>query len=125
MTAKTTAQILRDAADVIERNGWWQGDLYDTRAEVAGKDPKGCPVCLLGAINIAVYDSPKWDETPSNLGVLAQCADQAIIAAVDHLIDLYAGTDMEPILPDWNDAPSRTQDEVTAFLRAAADKVGS
>ena len=124
MTDKTTAQILSEAADVIDRNGWHQGELYDAEAAAAGKDPKDCPVCLMGAIHVAGYGLPTWTGAPGGdeHERLMRCTDRAVIAAVDHLIDLYAGTDMEPVLPDWNDAPSRTRDQVTAFLRAAAAK---
>lgn len=127
MTPRDIAKVLRDAADVIERNGWTQDQLYDVEAEAAGKDPKDCPVCLMGAINVASFGDPSWRGTPAdfNEGAMKRLADWAALAAVDHLNDLYAGTAMEPVLSDWNDAPNRTQDQVTAFLRAAADKAAA
>ena len=111
MTDKTAAQILTEAADIIDRNGWIQGDYWDTDQEEHGTPEAECRVCLYGAINIAVHGSPNHPQ-----------ADRR----PDFLWDMTAAVEREagPMhLDDWNDTAGRTQDEVTALLRTVAGKV--
>jgi hypothetical protein len=99
-----TADVLDRAADLILQKGWTQ--------EVHARDESGdsdfvtadsavC-FCALGAIS-AAYGSDPSDET----GVDAQFHLRKVLPA-------YAS------IPDWNDDPVRTKDEVVAKLREAA-----
>lgn len=86
MTA-TVPQVLRDAADLIERDGWHQGDWWE-----------GEELCIDKAITHA--DS-----------LMVEVCVEAVKAHLDPTDTLYA----------WNDAPGRTEAEVLAALRGAAD----
>lgn len=96
-----TAEILDRAADHIDRVGWHQGSLYDN-SELAFPS---CPVCALGAINVALHGEPTFP---------LDGADPHDVA--DAVLDTLG---IEG-LADWNDAPGRTQAEVTAALRDTA-----
>lgn len=84
----TTRRIRLEAAAVIEKAGWCQGGLTDLHGRV----------CLLGAMMLAA------DSLGANRGEMA-------LAWVE--LDHEAGG----ALPRWNDAPSRTQEEVIDLLR--------
>lgn len=94
---KTTADVLRHAALLIEERGWCQN-------EVSTKDGR---LCAWGAI---VYRdnwvSPLWSQATGRF------ADY-----------LGAREDDDPvgIIAEWNDKRSRTAAEVIAALRAAAE----
>lgn len=95
--------VLLDAAKLVER-GWCQG-VHKKHT------PKGARYCLSGAINEAVDEL----ETPP---FQARCelrdrARKAVTAAIG------ART-----LFHWNDALERTQAEVVAALRGAAESIG-
>lgn len=94
MTAPV-AQVLRDAAELIERDGWCQGDMYST----AGAR------CVMGAIFTTAHHALPDD--PS----------LAIDALAPFARSLPQGKTME-----WNDDPDRTVTEVLAALRACADE---
>lgn len=97
------ADVLGLAADRIERDGWYQGSYYEgyesgTNPGVALRcHPQPC--CVLGAIS-AESTEGCW------------LADQALLDFVGGSISLDR----------WNDAPERTQAEVVAALRGAAEQ---
>lgn len=109
MSAETAA-ILDRAAEIIERNGLHKGAMFD-RAESA--PPEECPVCPWGALAIAVVGTPSLR---TNTDVRAVKPYANVLAAFLGL----PGTDSSWSVPDWNDAPERTADEVIAALKAAA-----
>lgn len=95
-----TADILDRAADVIERNGWYQDFYFDLGTDLP---PTECPVCLLGAISIAMGNrSPKTEV----FGSPAEIAMERYLGVV--------------AVADWNDDANRTVAEVLAALRGAA-----
>ena len=97
----STADILDAAADIVEHNGWNQGDYY--RPE-GGKQPQDCPVDTTGALNLALgADTPSHDIQPDS---------PAEVALMKYLGIEY--------VPGWNDAPDRTAEQVIAALRSAA-----
>lgn len=103
MSTLSTVEVLRGAKAVIERNGWHQGDYADRRPEFRGKPPRECPVCLLGAINVASGGDPDDDsEVTEAERLLKQC--------------------MKQYVPTWNDAPGRTVAEVYALLDEAIER---
>lgn len=100
--ALSVADVLDRAADLIEPEGaWTQGAPARTaggRGTDSGDREAVC-FCAIGAINRAGY----WDWPLTS----------ACWKAVE---DTTVG------LAKWNDAPERTQAEVVAALRAAAEK---
>lgn len=91
MSAQVAAD-LRAAADVLERDGWRQGELVDSY---------GCR-CVLGAMDAA---APLRRED-----------------AVEQMWNALADVVGTRAIVKWNDAPGRTADEVIAALRTAADR---
>jgi len=89
-----TSEILYTAADLIERDGWHQGDYT-----AAGGWKQASPSCVMGAINRAA----------GRMEIPAACA------VMVHLYGAGGGS-----LIQWNDAPERTESEVIEVLRAAA-----
>jgi hypothetical protein len=102
------ADVLDRAAAHIEKVGWLQGDLYDDYT-VPRKQLTECRVCAMGALNVALHGTPIFplDLQPHEM------TSHEIADIVRRRID-----DVE--LADWNDAPQRSQDEVTALLRKTA-----
>jgi hypothetical protein len=86
------AKILTDAADLIDAKGWTQG---------VDRSPDGC-YCLRGALFTVAEHSSTIDRN-------AAC--DAVVRAIGR-----------PWIALWNDAPIRTQAEVTDMLRAVAAK---
>lgn len=112
--SKTVADILTAAADLIDKPGAWTQEEYarDSERHGIGWLPRlradGVCFCTVGAIAASTPTTVRhWGDIED--GPAAQ-------ALADHL-----GIHRDAI-PDWNDAPERTQAEVVAALRAAADK---
>jgi len=107
MSAETAA-ILDKAADVIERNGWYQGSYFN---EVAGRAPADCPVCTYGAIHIAAFGEPTpvLETEESAMGE----ANRAV-----NVLRKYLG--ITSVGAVWNDASDRTAEQVITALRGAA-----
>lgn len=97
----TPAEVMRRAADDIEKYGWTQHRSY--------ADPDARPTsatCLDGAIHRASGCATAPDTDAFHLYVTTRLLCEA------HLGDDPVG---------WNDHPRRTEAEVVAALRAAAD----
>jgi hypothetical protein len=101
------ADVLDLAAGHIDKFGWIQGDLWDVVAE-REKPPSECPVCAMGALNMALHGTPRFPEV--------RPGDLAAHDVADYLERRLDGTE----LADWNDAPERTRDEVTRLFRETA-----
>ena len=101
MSALLPSQVLDAAADLIEPEGaWQQGSWFDTSSELALGGDYRC-MCAEGAL------------------ILVGCERFSLPSQPAHKF-LLAATGAEDV-PDWNDAPERTQAEVVAALRKAAD----
>jgi hypothetical protein len=98
---------LRASADVIDRNGWAQGE-YAERQE--GKPVETWPVCALGAVNVATSGHP--------LGGGDWGTIQRFILTKETL-SAHVGQSVI----DWNDTPGRTAEQVTEAFRACADLI--
>lgn len=98
---RTVPEILNAAADLLEKPGaWTQGALY--------RDAAGEPIPNFGDREAVCY-----------------CAEGAIAAVVGRYSlshPAYAPLGGTGELSSWNDAPGRTQKEVVAALRQAAEK---
>lgn len=99
MTA--VADVLRAAADRLERTGKCEKDYHDRRQVLAGVPLAEARACAIGAIKDAASDSDD-------------------LAATARLrLDMHLITVGEPHVAAWSDAHSLG--EVVAGLRAAAD----
>lgn len=117
----TPQEVLSAAADHMEEVGLYKGDFYDSDdmddmyaccpllTEVV-EEARNKSCCALGAIYAVVptrFTRARVDIEP--------LVDRATGLLVGHL-----GVHSVNAIPDWNDAPERTQEEVVAALRAAA-----
>ena len=101
----TAAEILRAAAELVERPGaWTQGEL--ARCESGQADhfdaPSAACWCAMGAVFHVAQKSCIWDSTVD--------ARAALLRQIQP-IESIAG---------WNDAPGRTAAEVACLMRRAA-----
>jgi hypothetical protein len=102
MNATTSvAEILRAAADQIETYGWEQGRYFGPQSN----DPQKCSACASGAI-------------AAQAGAINHLASQVALAIIRQI---RGKSGPEWNLPEWNDDPARTAEEVIATLRVAAD----
>lgn len=112
MTAPlSAAQILRAAAEIVERPGaWTQGAPArdDDGVDVDPPNPLAVCWCMTGAITLAAGESSR------------DSIDLALIALSGTMpSDGY--TDPSFVVQHWNDLPGRTEQEVAQRLRRAAD----
>jgi hypothetical protein len=126
----TPADILRGAARYLQLHGWCQGHLYATSGHTGDLPPLGPPACALGAIGIAALGQRLQDVADDNRPEWRDytCAS----AALDDYLTLTGAKNTVPTpdgdspddasVGDWNDAPSRTAEDVIAALLAAADE---
>ena len=101
-----TSEILSKAADIIDERGWYQGHYMPW-----GADRASCPVCALGAINVAAGFPP--DGSPDESSDVAGPAGGAAAELV-----LWLGGNFE--IDHWNDAPGQSAAVVVRELRACA-----
>jgi hypothetical protein len=108
-TRKTAAEILTEAADLIERHGHCKGAFVS---------PDG-RFCAGGAMRVAAGVMDRSGRTVDvDLDAKWAALDVAAHAFRSHLGRVVAAVDTIT----WNDAPGRTQDQVVAALREAAGK---
>lgn len=106
-----TSEILDKAADVIAERGWWRGSYKEPR-----RDPRTCPVCVLGALNVATGSSPDVEAS-----FKVPCATSAAANALADYLMLNPGDDLIDTLGnEWNDRDAESAEEVVRKLRAAA-----
>lgn len=119
-TATQLADVLDKAITVIGTNSWHRGYLYDEdQYWEQGTPPANCPVCALGAINIAISGRPMLGISGTlRLEDAVALADAAAIAVAVHL---KVGTTPRA-LARWNDEEKRVvADVVQAFRDTAAE----
>lgn len=108
MTEKSVADVLSEAADLIEPEGaWTQGasarDLHGQSTETLG-DQARC-FCVIGAISKISGKTTWYKSSPQGF--------------FDSLVPEHWNNDLCAAAV-WNDATERTQAEVVAKLREAA-----
>ncbi|MFF4818101.1 hypothetical protein ACFY2K_26355 [Kitasatospora sp. NPDC001309] len=106
MTLRLYPNIFEKAADLIDANGL---------AKKAYKDAEGC-FCTLGALNAALDNGFTGSET-GEPGIAHEGMNEWL-NYVGHLASVLP--DGYTDVPEWNDEPERTKEEVSAFLRKAA-----
>jgi hypothetical protein len=118
-TEQRAVVLLAQAAEQIERCGWWQGDLWPDAADLLPYVTAD-PCCVLGALAVAC-GLWHYDQVTDLFGrpdyVLAV---EALITQIntgrpesEHVRDIYT----------WNDNPDRTVGEVISTLRTAAHRL--
>jgi hypothetical protein len=114
MSAEVAA-VLDGAADVIVRNGWYQGGYFAPVQDVERKD---CRVCLVGSIGVVVAEEPQqWRYA---------AVGRAALAAVGQYLGFEEDWDPENLdytlerVSGWNDDETTNDTLVVAVLRAAA-----
>lgn len=98
------AADLRAGAEVIERNGWHQGDYYK---RVEGLSIRDCPVCAAGALSVAVANLP--------LPRISNRLTNALQALQEHVHAFSVG--------NWNDQEEQTAENVIKTIRECADRL--
>lgn len=101
-TVRNLTDIYNKAADIMERQG-------HTKYRYQSGGDNG-PVCLFGALNMA-FSGNAYE---SGNGKLGQTATNFVAQEHFNLRGVGVG------VVDWNDADSRTKEEVVAFLRHCA-----
>src|SRR6516164_3781777 len=96
ITTNPVSQLLWDAADLLERDGWCQREFEDAQGRY----------CLVGAINRALP-----------LEVRQDLAEDLLEAAEMHMSKFVGADPMR-----WNDRPGRTKEEVISALRRASEE---
>lgn len=125
VATKSVAQVARDAADHIEKVGHYKGFYFkDEGPDGEGEwsrqlslleDPESAnrPCCIVGALYVAT------DALPLDARNLDERAWE-IAVQIEDWLDM---TGPRKFLPDWNDAPQTTAEDVTKVLRDFADYV--
>ncbi|MFD4474620.1 hypothetical protein ACFWPU_00685 [Streptomyces sp. NPDC058471] len=120
MADMTPQEACVEAARIIERDGWHQGnyykepegdDFFSPRAQVAAKAAAkaAAPVCALGAINRAVSGNAAYS--------------RPIALQARELLSKHIGTPNGrafPYIPEWNDDPARSAEDVILALKHAS-----
>jgi hypothetical protein len=113
-TNLSISAILREAANYIARNGWFQEEHFGP-----SKHRSKPPACALGAISQVIDGglSTVWSFGAENLDRSVYL--QAEEALADHL---GIPIDGDYTIGHWNDEPWRIVSDVTTALRGAADE---
>lgn len=106
--------ILCGAVDVIREHGWTQRTLGDEAGAV----------CLIGALNVVVWGVPDLTDGGGSYGFRRRLGDSGYQARWE-LFEAAQGKVVEVLgtwfIPDWNDDPGRTVEEVIQALQTAGE----
>jgi hypothetical protein len=118
-------KVLLAAADLIERDGWVQGTMFEGEA-----NDENVRRCAVGAIYKACADHSRNYQAGliDSIQYTENC-DHYYRTRLQHKVEAAIrelhtprGRKMDPYgLTLWNDAPSRKKSEVVALLRKAAE----
>lgn len=114
MSAAPDPTLLRKAADIIEERGLHKGSFVDR----AAADEATCAPCTLGALLIAAGAEIRANANSGNFYLWPTAARFARVDSTLNYLEQFVHTQH---LPDWNDEPDRTKEDVVRTLRAAAD----
>lgn len=101
--------VLLKAKALLEANGWHQGNLYDAESTIP--ELMLCPMCLVGAINAAVYGNPTFLTFDGDQAELRFAACRAVNVAIE--------VPFPGEISEWNDTDGRTIADVLAALDTA------
>lgn len=131
MTEPTTPEEVIDAAaGIIERDGWYQGDLFPTgtgflRDTGYQERARTAPVCAMGAMYRAVYGvasrtavlgADKLDQAKSQL---FNAAHKKVHDTVVDMSLVDDGLKVDSV-PHFNDLATTTKEDVLLLLKRAA-----
>ena len=105
----TSTDILLAAADLLDRPGAWSPQALARNADGVCTSPYE-------------EDAVSWCATGALMRVSQEADIQDYRAARAQLAETLYESDHEPDIVDWNDAHGRTQAEVVAMLRRAAEE---
>lgn len=100
-------EVLRIAADLIDRVGLHKGGYWPGRSGTAGRYTPGDPVCGVGAIAVVLKIDP-----------IAGCFSEAAIA-LNNFLDENANED----IVSFNDHPETTAELMAKTMRVCADEL--
>lgn len=103
-----TADILDEAANVIERNGFYQGSFCNDGPKANTKVAADWACCTYGAINIAANGTH-----PRRISDGGEAAYKVLVK------HLGISDNVGDTVADWSDDPDRTAEQVIAALRGA------
>lgn len=101
-------QLIADAIKVIEAKGWTQNVLVDHKAE---------SVCTLGALDVATRMAILRNPT-ENWRMVESKAQSLVAKELNKLLPL-ATTNSAFSIPDFNDAPETTKEDILLGLKHA------
>ncbi|UDL15219.1 hypothetical protein SEA_PONS_59 [Gordonia phage Pons] len=126
--------IFDKAAEVLEKDGWCQGDLhrrdvlhyYDQETDQVTEQQVTTRHCALGALDVVVA-GPQATTMYGNITAIPEVRD-ARDRVAEHLtkyleehflppVTKHTNNDLLSAVPVWNDAEGRTAQEVIDFLR--------
>lgn len=99
------ADLCDKAAQIIDTNGHHKRYLYDTKQAANGVPLNECRVDILGALNIAAHDTPRYAGSP-------------LVFAAENALMRHTG---RASLVVWNDEKGRGKDEAIALLKQTAE----
>ncbi|MFD9070587.1 DUF6197 family protein [Streptomyces lasiicapitis] len=114
------AVVFRQAADIIRANGHHQGSYFTRPESGATVAPPSCPVCIAGAVAIALTGWP----VPGGLADGDYDLFEEVASALVALMGLKGDPLLDPVgrLAVWNDIAGRTAADVILALETAALK---
>lgn len=115
------SEVLDTAANIIVRDGWYQGAYYKEAEEATVADDLRAagtaPCCQAGAIGRAVSGVAWYPYTPST----SLTEEQVLMEDAERFMIRYVRTTFGVSSPiDWNDQPGTTAGQVVEALRGAA-----
>lgn len=106
-------QILRGAAEYISEHGWNQGDFRDAQTGA---------VCAAGGIFAVLGFEYDEDGLPaSNTTYKEYVAETALAMLADSVGIVPPGHSSISDIPEWNDAPERTAEDVILAMKRASE----
>lgn len=115
-TYEEVADALAGAADLIEKDGWTQRSLF---AYSSGSIRR----CVRGGISDACH---VFDQAGSGGGARYR-REFALAKTAEAALGYWLADMQDPLytdyVPEWNDAPEQTKDQVIAALRGCAEFV--
>lgn len=131
----TPEDLLLKAAEIIERDGWYQGYYYEMpegngisgTADWYKRDhaaSRTAPVCALGALRRAAYGHSSYLEGGREPRGLKAAAEKLSKLMPLTAVEREAGLEHMPI-SSWNDKPERTAEDVILALKQAAHSEGN
>lgn len=113
------SEALDKAVEIIERDGWIQGEYYRTPRPVQDHEEnarldeearRSAPCCQRGAVIRALTGTWK------SINEISGADSETMLRAHGYCRQLTGGHPIE-----WNDAPGRTKEEVVDMLKRAAE----